>query len=257
MSRRAASLCVALTTWALAGQAMAEENPFLSQARVFYRGLEFEKCIQRLQKASEASSTQRELADIEIFLGLCKASTARASETAEHFKLALQLDSTVTLPDLSPPRLVRQFEEARKKHIALYGETPPPQVAKPVVTPTPPVAAAPPTATQVIQEPPRAKSKLPSYILIGTGAAAIAGGAIVGVWANGTAAAARASVDPVLKPQLRDAATTRALVADISMVAGAIAAGTGAFLLFTRSKDSPAPAVSLGPSSVSLTWSLD
>ncbi|MFO0663710.1 MAG: hypothetical protein U0174_07155 [Polyangiaceae bacterium] len=66
-----------------------------------------------------------------------------------------------------------------------------------------------------------------SYIVLGVGAAALAVGGGVAIWANGTASEAKNSRDPVEKPALRDAAQNRAIGADITMAVGLVSSVVG------------------------------
>lgn len=87
--------------------------------------------------------------------------------------------------------------------------------------PPPPPPPAPRSSTQATA----------GWVLVGTGLASLTGGAVVGYLASDTADQFSASTNLSEKQDLRDTAETRALVADVLLGVGAVAALTGALLV--------------------------
>ena len=96
-------------------------------------------------------------------------------------------------------------------------------------------------ANELAAQPPPKKSRAVPYTLIGVGGAAVAGGVVLGLTANSLASDEKASTDPIAKPDLRNQAKSRALVADIAYGVGVAALATGIILIATEPK-APAPA---------------
>ena len=113
--RLCAPLIVALGLWALPAAAQPGPNPFLTQARVFYQGLEFERCIQRLEQAVQRESTPAEQAEIELYAGLCHYHLADEKTAKERFARAVALDARIALPPFTSPKIVAVFDEVRAK----------------------------------------------------------------------------------------------------------------------------------------------
>lgn len=171
-----------LTSPALAAQ---KPNPFLAQAKVFYEGLDFEKCLKRLAQASRwKNSTRAEQVDIELYTGLCAFNLGDEAEARRSFSVALELDPKVALPPYTSPRLVAFFEGIAQREPR---EAPPPSSPAPAPAPVvqdpprkvdlaPPPPPEQPVFTQTAPEPKPKKLLLP-VILSGTSVAA-AGGAV-------------------------------------------------------------------------------
>ncbi len=185
MSRAfAASAALFLATSALGGEA----NPYLAQASVFYVGLEYEKCVERLERAGRWNSTPAEAVQVELYSGMCKYNLRRTDEAREHFRMALLLDPKVTLPPLTSPPIrelfasvaaslpVREVEPAREGTIA----------KTPTVLPaSPPDAVAPLAASTVSAEAPaRRRTWVLPVTLGGVAVAATGVGAFFGLRAR-------------------------------------------------------------------------
>ncbi|MHB8873798.1 MAG: hypothetical protein ACYC8T_08950, partial [Myxococcaceae bacterium] len=102
---RLAGIAAALILLPLAAWAQSKPNPYLAQAKVFYQGLEYEKCLQRLEQAGRWKNTTQELVDIEIYSALSKFNLDQSKDSEAHFQLALQLDPKVKLPPFSSPKI--------------------------------------------------------------------------------------------------------------------------------------------------------
>ena len=113
--RQFAVVAVALLLWALPAGAQPAPNPYLAQARVYYQGLEFERCLQRLEQAVERESTVREQAEIALYAGLCSAQLGNFEQAGPYFTQALELDRTLQLPPYTSPKIEALFHEAASK----------------------------------------------------------------------------------------------------------------------------------------------
>lgn len=98
-----------------AGTVYARPNPYLAQAKVFYQGLEFEKCLQRLDQAARWKNTPQESVDVELYSGLCKYNLGRAKDAADHFELAVKLKPTAALPPYTSPKIQAVFDEVKQR----------------------------------------------------------------------------------------------------------------------------------------------
>ena len=183
---------VAALLWSSAAAAQSGGNIYLSQAKVFFQGLNFEKCLQRLDQASRwQDSTHAELAEVELYTGLCQFSLGQRTEAEEHFKLALQIEPTLQLPMGLSPRIVESFDAvaARVRPIAAAREearaeanqspTQPTttDAPRPFVTVPAPSNTAASAVNPALAASPRSHSKVLPITLGGASvAAAIAGG---------------------------------------------------------------------------------
>lgn len=143
------SLVLALLASGLANA--AAPNPYLVHAKVLHQGLEFEKCIKRLNAASNwPTSSTSEQAEIELYHALCLLGLSRDTQAAEHFEMALRIDRNIELPPLQGPRIVAEFNKVKARVIAQLGPDavePAPTPQPPPVVTAPPVVAPPPTDT--------------------------------------------------------------------------------------------------------------
>ncbi len=102
---------VAALLWSATAAAQSGGNLYLSQGKVYFQGLEFEKCVQRMSQATLwKESSRKELAEIELYAGLCKFSLGQQAEVEDHFSLALQMDPTLQLPPAVSPRIAKVFD---------------------------------------------------------------------------------------------------------------------------------------------------
>jgi hypothetical protein len=208
----------------LATPAFAEpQNPYLNQAKEFQQQLDFEKCLHRLEQASRwANNTKPQLAQIELYSGLCEAGLGHETEAFEHFELGFALDRDLELPPQQGPKITALFRKAKDK------APPPEEPVAPLKTPPPepPPALVPaepaPTPPAVIVEPAK-PVHLGAPLGIFIAGAAVAGvGGVFGGLALGSknkGLAEHYESDQVIDLQL---AQTEALVANILFsVAGA------------------------------------
>jgi hypothetical protein len=137
----------------------AQPNPYLAQAKVLHQGLDYEKCLRRLEQATRWENSHTELAEIELYSGLCAFGVGKVNDAREHFDLALKIEPDLKLPPLLGPKLTELFERARARHrgIERPADSKPPPPPPPQPTPAPveakPVAPAPPPAVPVEARP--------------------------------------------------------------------------------------------------------
>lgn len=101
----------------LATSALAQEgpNPFLTQAKLLFKNLEFEKCVARLELAPQWKSTPEELLEIELYAGLCLFNLGRPKDAEDRFQVALQIDYHAQLPPYTSPKIVEMFRRVRRR----------------------------------------------------------------------------------------------------------------------------------------------
>jgi hypothetical protein len=190
-SLRTAALAVLLCSSAAAAQSGG--NLYLSQGKVFFQGLEFEKCVQRMEQATRwKDSTRRELAEIELYSGLCKFSLGQREEADDHFALAVQMDPTLQLPPAISPRIAEAFDAvAARVRPAAAGRAEAAQAAQQAeqqaptaevprranLVPTPPPEG---TVSEALTVQPAGPSRVLPITLGGVSAAAAVAGGILG-----------------------------------------------------------------------------
>jgi hypothetical protein len=156
----------------------AAPNPYLDQARLLYESTEYEKCVQRTDQASRWENSPAELVQIEIYAGLCQFLMGKTRDAIERFEVALRLDPSAQLPELTNPKVVAQFERLAAKAKA---RAPAPKDA-PVVAPA--LTPGPSPVTVIDMPPPRAPSRALSITLASVAVASAGGGAWFGVRAR-------------------------------------------------------------------------
>ena len=217
-------------------------NPYLAQAKVFHQGLDYEKCLKRLDQAGKWDNSKGQLAQIELYSGLCHLALGHETEGRENFELALALDPGLTLPPMQGPKVAGLFEKARAKVASVAPvekpdpppekivEVPPPKVEPP---PLPPVQDAPKrvelvpaeTPPALVQTSPPKQTHLAVPVAIGAVAVAAVVVAIVfGVQARSLESRANNAAFESDAVSLGRQATTDALVANVGFsLAGAAA----------------------------------
>ena len=105
----------ALILAAFVAQAANKPNPYLSQAKVFYQGLEYEKCLARLEQATKWTSEPAEEVEVQLYSGLCNFNIGNLDEAKRKFDLALKLDPALQLPPYTSPRIADIFELSRAR----------------------------------------------------------------------------------------------------------------------------------------------
>lgn len=112
MPRRLAKRSILLGCAALSSVAWGE-LPTLSEIRVAYQELQFEKCLTRVDASARFKATNEEAAELALYRGLCQLGLGRRDRAMTAFKAALKIDSSLQLPPLQAPKVREAFEEAR------------------------------------------------------------------------------------------------------------------------------------------------
>ena len=180
---------IALGWMTTAAAAPANGNIYLVQAKVFYQGMEFEKCLQRLEQADRvaAEAASAVLAEIELYSGLCKFNLGKRDDAEAHFKLALQLNPEVTLPPATSPRIAVVFDPIAEKVRLARAEAEPeaaPQEDAPRELTLAPAPQSDTRADLVATAPQQGGSKVLPIALGGTSVAAAGVAAVFAVMAN-------------------------------------------------------------------------
>ena len=214
-------------------------NPYLAQAAVFYVGLEYEKCVERIDRAGAWKSTPEEAVQVELYAGLCKYNLRRIDEAREHFRMALLLDPKVTLPPLTSPPIRELFasiaETLPVREVEAVAATPVPApektTAEPALAPVAdPILAPVPTLSQVPT--PRRSWVLP-VTLGGVSVGAAGVGAFLGVRAREYETAANRAGFTSVAHENAQFARGNATAANVSYAtAAAFAVSAAVVLLF-------------------------
>jgi hypothetical protein len=141
---------------------LAATNPYVAQAKVHYQRLEYEQCLKRLNSASLLKGIEQgDLAQIELYEGLCKLGLGQMSDAQANFDLALQLDPAIALPPLQSPRIVELFRKAQAK-------LPQPEPVVPVAPQPEPTLTAEPLTARLTEptQPPPAVVDVPTAVAI-------------------------------------------------------------------------------------------
>lgn len=224
------SIALALVLFSAAASASAKPNPYLSQARVFYQGLEYEKCLARLEQAAKWNSAPAEEVEVQMYFGLCNFNIGNMDEAKRRFELALKLDPKLQLPPYTSPRITQIFEQSREKLAAREK----PAEAKPTETK---VAAADTPKNVELTPAPKTEEKVefvetdgPNLVapiaLGGTAALAAGAGAFMGVQAKAAEAEANAARFESDAFAATNRANSNAMLANVAFaVAGAAVVG--------------------------------
>lgn len=238
MMRALTLISCAISSLALA--AGEKPNPYLAQARVFYQGGEFKKCLDRVKQAEKWDSTTQEVAEVSLYAGLCRFNSKKQKEAEVDFLRALQTDPSLELPAATSPKIVEAWNRVRAKV-----PRPAPPVAPPLVTtkeadrqpePAPVVTAPAPVPAAVTLEPAPAPKAPPvaAFVMGGVAVAAVAAGVSFGLLASSNNVAAAGAPFQSDAVALQRTAQTYALVANLSYVTAGVAALTGLLLFFLQ-----------------------
>ncbi|MDP3499058.1 MAG: hypothetical protein Q8S33_01945 [Myxococcales bacterium] len=237
MMRALTLIGCAVSSLALA--AGEKPNPYLAQARVFYQGGEFKKCLDRVKQAEKWDSTTQEVAEVSLYAGLCRFNSKKQKEAEVDFLRALQTDPSLELPAATSPKIVEAWNRVRAKV-----PRPAPPVEPPLVTtkepdrqPAPAVVATPaPAPAAVTLEPAPAPKAAPvaAFVMGGVAVAAVAAAVSFGLLASSNNVAAVGAPFQSDAVALQRTAQTYALVANLSYVTAGVAALTGLLLFFLQ-----------------------
>lgn len=97
--------------------AATRENIYLREGRSLYEQMEYEKSIPWLRQAlSVPGNESPDLAQIEVFIGLCHYALGDIEEANTHFRVAVSHDAAIKLPPDVSPRIAADFEKVRAQH---------------------------------------------------------------------------------------------------------------------------------------------
>ena len=186
-----------------AGAEAVSQNPYLSAAEKLFDSLEYEEAELTLNKALTFSgNTPKDDVRIALLFGMLYAETGRPDLATRSFKRALAIDRSAQLPMVSS-KVRALFDQARNE-LGISAEEPP------------------------VVEKPAPALPYAKYALIGGGAAAVVGGALLTV-------SARSFLDKDLSGMSYEEARaeqgreqTKLLAGQALIGAGIIAAGAGA-----------------------------
>lgn len=236
---------LAMTLCGLSVLAFAEgekPNPYLAQARVFYQGGEFKKCLDRVKQAERWDSSIKELAEVSLYAGLCHFNVRKQKDAEVDFLRAVQTDPTLELPAATSPKIVEVWNRVRAKVPRPESPPEPPLVPttkepepEPVAVAAPPQRPLAPVPLELeTHETPERQASVVPFVMGGVAVAAVAVGVTFGVLANSTYATAMGA--PFQSDAIAQYATaqTWALVANVSYVTAGAAALTGLLLFFLQ-----------------------
>jgi hypothetical protein len=253
---RAITIAFALSALLVVASAHADDRvhppvpaaqDLVQQAIEQYKAGQFLESAQTLLRAYEISPAPRMLFNIARAFD----HAGRLDDAARYYRM--YLDSADAEPDLASSARTA-LDRIKTKQAADAARVSAPAAA----TPSPAASATPATkpAPAPTEAPPAATTGEPSYaasnvLVIGGGAIALVGLG-VGLWAVDTASREKSSTDPVEKPSLRDAAHTRATIADVTTGVGVALAAAGLVLRLTARPK--APAARVGTGGAALVW---
>ena len=207
-------------------------NPYLAEAREAYQALRYEQCETALSGAARWQSTGRELAEVELYEGLCRYSLGKVSEAETRFELALRIDPDISLPAMTSPRIQRVFDAAVRRAQRREASDLPLRPSSPVLTPPPgpPVRV---TVPALVQTPTRPRRRVLPWVLGGSAVASAGAGLTLGVLARRDEQAANASPYEAQVHALGTRARREAVAANVSYsLAAGLVLSTLASLLF-------------------------
>jgi hypothetical protein len=110
-------------------------NPFLSQAKAFFTQGDGDKCLKRLLQAGEKwkHNDKHDLADIELYGGMCGYLTGEQQAAEVSFQRAFKLDPKIALPADAGAGIEGLWAKVTGKPVPIASGSPPPaQPDKPV-----------------------------------------------------------------------------------------------------------------------------
>ncbi len=246
---------------ALAESPEAQVERLASEAVNAYRGADYNRAIELLQRAYEIRQVPA------LLYNMAKAydklgDIDHASESYRRYSNSADADPR--LKAKADARLTVLEEARRRKAAAQRAVEPkpqPPPPPKPAVTPPPPAEVEPPlppppTAEQIkehLKQERQRDRRHDRYVALGLGAGAVAFAAVaVGLSADALQLQSQWSSqyggDEAARRDLKNAAITRAAVADGFYAATAVTAGVAAYFLYRGFRPEPtAPSLALAP----------
>jgi hypothetical protein len=206
----------------------AEKNPHLEKGIAQLKGLVEEAALVSLKEAlAWPGNTSKELATVHLYIGLAHAGRSETEKAIESFKTALELSSSLTLPEPASPQV-------RELWLKAGGRTAPSASdLKPTSGPTEPIVIVKPVEVQVETKPSFPRwPRVVGAVAMATGAATVGVGVFFGVQAQSSAN--RAIADTSASALTADWASARSnqSLANWLLVPGIAVLVLGATLLF-------------------------
>lgn len=212
-------------------------NPYVGQAKVFYQGLEFEKCLARLEQATRwKGSSAKELTDLELYRGLCSFNLGDQQQAQGAFRAALAANPAAALPPYTSPKIEALFEQVKAELApAAAASATSDAPVKPQLLPGPD-GSAPPAVEGAPAEVTGGRSVALPLALGGVAVLAVGTGVLMGMQAKSFEAQAHAAHFDSDARALADTAQERATFANLGYALAA-AAATGAVVTFVLGRD--------------------
>ncbi|MCU1281020.1 MAG: hypothetical protein JWM53_4566 [bacterium] len=241
-----------------AESAEAQVERLAADAVTAYRGADYNRAVELLQRAYEIRQVPALLYN--MAKAYDKLGDVEHAYDAYH-RYADSADADPKLKSKADARLVVLEEARRKKAASQRAVEPKPLPAQPLPAPQPaqveaPKAPPPPTADEIkerLRQDRQRQRRRDRYIALGLGVGAVA---FAGVAVGMSVSALQLQSDwssqyggvEATRRDLKDAATTRAAIADGFYAATAVAAGVGAYFLYRGFRPEPsAPSLALMP----------
>jgi hypothetical protein len=189
---------------------------------------EYEKAVFRFREAARDESLGVERATVLVWLGLTCAKVGEQQAADDAFVEAVRIDPLVALPPSTPPKILEALESARRR---VRDERTKAPTTTTTTTTTPPPTTTPAESASATPPARPATPALPvtaigGAALLGVGAVALGGGAMLGWLALGDADAAQAASFQDDRQRLNESAAGQALVANVCFgIGGAAAVG--------------------------------
>ena len=225
-------LAAVLLCAATAGAAVT--NPYLREGQQLYDEFEFHRCVDRLLQAQRLETAPAELAQIEMYLGLCRYNLGQVVPATQHLRLALRLAPDLALPPMTSPKLVQLLASVRSEleRQALEKKAPAeplePKASTPATLPLP--APAPPPPELLVLEPraPARTARPLPWFLAGAGVASAGAATLFGLQARRLEAAANHAEYDLDNFRLAGAARANATAANVGLLlTGVLVTGAG------------------------------
>jgi hypothetical protein len=214
----------------------AKPNPYLAQAKVFFQGGDYKQCLKRIEQAQKWESSLEDQVDVALYSGLCNFQLRKTKEAETDFKLALSLDPNAKLPPLTSPKVASLFESLRPKRDEVAEPPPPPPPQPKPAEPAPEAKLEPrPTEQPPVElredEPPKRRVPIGGIVLGAVTIGSAIAASFLGLGAQSRDNEARMAQFQSDAAELREEASTSALLANAFWVVTGVAAIAAVILL--------------------------
>ncbi len=229
---RWSSVLAGLALVCLAGPRRSQAaEPDLSEAISAYENFEYEQALSMLTALAAKPGLEPSVrAKVHLYTGLTHFTLGDRERAEQEFKRALEADHRVVPPADTSPKILAAFDAVKKTVRPPADTRPPPGGAPPRTVPPP-----------RITRPAPAEDRVWTWVAVGVGAAALAGGGL----SAGLAAQAKGDFDDEpwasKAADLKQTVETRALAANVLFGVGGAALLTGVILFFVEDTGADAP----------------